>query len=233
MKALSRTIMVLALLPALLAIPCVASSPSAAQEVPRPAITVPPPPPAAAPAQASPSPANPDQLAPPQLVANPPQVSASYVVGPEDALSVNVWREAAVSGTFTVRPDGMISMPLLGDVQASGLTPMSLAADITNRLKKFITDPLVTVTVTAVNSKHYFLIGEVQRAGSVPLLPGITVMQAIAAAGLTPYANRKHIYILRMDKGKQVKIPFDYRKALKNGDEQGVTLLSGDTIVVP
>ncbi len=169
-----------------------------------------------------------------QPPANAPQVSSSYIIGPEDAITVNVWKEPTVSGAFAVRPDGMISMPLLGDLAASGVTPMALSADIATRLKKYLTDPLVTVTVTAVNSKHYYLVGEVGHTGALPLTPGMTPMQAIAAAGgLSPYANAKHIYILRTDNGKQVKIPFNYKKAIKDGDQQGVTLLSGDTIVVP
>lgn len=180
---------------------------------------------------ASASPASSLSQAPP---ANLPQVSSSYVIGPEDALTVNVWKEPTVSGAFAVRPDGMISLPLLGDLTASGLTPMALGIDIATRLKKYLTDPLVTVTVTAVNSKHYYMVGEVGHSGALPLTPGMTPLQAIAASGgLSPYANAKHIYILRTDKGKQLKIPFNYKKAFKDGDQQGVTLLSGDTIVVP
>lgn len=111
---------------------------------------------------------------------------------------------------------------------------MQLAADITSRLTKFVTDPIVNVSVIAVNSKRVFLIGEVGRVGPLPITPGMTILQAIAAAGgLTPYANRKHIYILRGDPAKQQKIFFDYTKAVKKGDMQGVSLLPGDTIVVP
>ena len=168
------------------------------------------------------------------LPVNAPQVSASYIIGPEDGINVNVWKEPTVSGAFAVRPDGMISLPLLGDVAASGVTPMALSADIATRLKKYLTDPLVTVTITAVNSKHYYMVGEVGHTGALPLAPGMSPMQAIAAAGgLSAYAKPKKIYILRTDKGKQVKIPFNYKKAIKDGDQQGVTLLSGDTIVVP
>ena len=159
---------------------------------------------------------------------------ASYVIGPDDVLMVTVWKELTLSGSLTVRPDGKISLPLLGDVQASGVTPMKLADDLTARFKKFITDPTVNVTVVTVNSKRVYMMGEVAHVGPIPIIPGMSPLQAIAAAGgLTPYANQRHIYILRGEQGKQAKIPFDYKKALKNGDMQGITLVPGDTIVVP
>jgi polysaccharide export outer membrane protein len=111
---------------------------------------------------------------------------------------------------------------------------MQLAADITTRLKQFVTDPVVDVSVLAVNSKRVFLIGEVAHVGPLAITPGMTILQAIASAGgLTPYANRKHIYILRGDLGKQQKILFDYNNAVKKGDMQGVSLVPNDTIVVP
>jgi polysaccharide export outer membrane protein len=164
----------------------------------------------------------------------PPAVSGNYVIGPDDSLQVTVWKEANLSATLPVRPDGKISLPLVGDITAAGFTPMQLAADITTRLKQFVTDPVVDVAVLAVNSKHVFLIGEVGHVGPLAITPGMTILQAIATAGgLTPYANKKKIYILRGDPGKQQKIAFDYTKALKKGDMQGVSLVSGDTIVVP
>ncbi len=128
----------------------------------------------------------------------------------------------------------MISLALVGDLQASGLTPAHLSGEITERLRKFINDPSVTVAVLGVNSKHVFLLGEISKPGEIPLLPGLNPLQAIASAGgLTPFANAKRIYILRGVAGKQQKIPFDYKKAFKDGNLQGVTLLPGDTIVVP
>jgi polysaccharide export outer membrane protein len=170
----------------------------------------------------------------PPAPAGPPAVSGNYVIGPDDSLQVNVWKEANLSATLPVRPDGKISLPLVGDITAAGFTPMQLAADITTRLKQFVTDPVVDVSVLAVNSKHVFLIGEVGRVGPLAITPGMTILQAIATAGgLTPYANKKKIYILRGDPGKQQKISFDYNKALKKGDMQGVSLVPGDTIVVP
>lgn len=157
-----------------------------------------------------------------------------YVIGADDALQVTVWQEPSVSGTFPVRPDGMISLVLVGDIQAAGITPMHLAHDITLKLKKFIQDPIVAVTVVAVKSQRVYLVGEVGHAGPVELTPGMTPLQAIAqGGGLSPYTSGKHIYILRGPQGKQVKIPFNYKLALKGDNRQDVPLVSGDTIVVP
>jgi polysaccharide export outer membrane protein len=157
-----------------------------------------------------------------------------YIIGDDDSLQVTVWQEPSLSGTFPVRPDGMISLVLVGDIPAAGLTPMHLAHDITLKLKKFIQDPVVSVVVAAVNSQRVYLVGEVQHAGPIVLAPGMTPLQAISeAGGLTPFTNGKHIYILRGPQGKQQKIPFNYRLALKGDNRQDVPLLPGDTIVVP
>ncbi len=157
-----------------------------------------------------------------------------YVIGADDSLQVTVWKEPTLSGTVPVRPDGMISLVLVGDLPAAGRTPMQLGDDISERLKKYIQDPVVTVVVLAVNSQKIFLIGEVGHVGPVMLTPGMTLLQAIAAAGgLSTFANSKHIYILRGVPGKQQKIPFNYKKALKGDNNQGVSLQPGDTIVVP
>lgn len=180
------------------------------------------------------------QTAPPSGAAMTPEAPAAqdldpnYVLGSDDAITVHVWKEPTISGPLTVRPDGRISLPLVGDLPAAGMTPMALAASIADSLKRFINDPSVTVTVTAANSKRIFFIGEVARSGPVSMTREMTMLQAISAAGgLSPYANQKKIYILRGEKGKQVKIPFDYKKALKEGNQQGVVLAPGDTIVVP
>ena len=106
-----------------------------------------------------------------------------YVIGADDSLQVTVWKEPTLSGTFPVRPDGMISLVLVGDMPAAGRTPMQLSSDISERLKKYIQDPVVTVVVLAVNSQKIFLIGEVGHVGAVMLTPGMTPLQAIAAAG--------------------------------------------------
>lgn len=158
---------------------------------------------------------------------------ARYVIGPEDTLVITVWKEPTLSGSVPVRPDGMISMALIGDIKAAGLKPMQLSASIADKLKKYVQDPNVSVVVTGVNSQHIYVVGEVNRVGAVNLVAGMSPLQAIAAAGgLSPYANKKHIYILRGDPAKQQKIPFDYKRAMKGTIEQDVTLQPGDTIVV-
>lgn len=159
---------------------------------------------------------------------------AHYIIGAEDSLQITVWKEPTLSGTIPVRPDGRISLVLLGDLQAAGMTPMQLAADITQRLKKYVQDPVVSVVVLGVNSQRIFMIGEVGHVGAISMTPGMTPLQAIAAAGgLSPFAHSKRIYILRGTGAAQKKIPFDYKKALKGDDKQGVSLEPGDTIVVP
>jgi polysaccharide export outer membrane protein len=161
--------------------------------------------------------------------------AASYVIGPQDVLQIIVWKETDLSGTVPVRPDGKISLALLNDVQAAGLTPMELSKDLTTRLKKFLSDPLVTVTVTQMNSQRFFVMGEVLHAGGFPLVGGQTVLQGLSAAGgLSEYANASKIYILRNEDGKQVKLPFNYKAVIKGEHpEQNVMLKAGDTIVVP
>ncbi len=187
----------------------------------------------AAAAQSTPQPVA-TPVAPPAAPAIAGTDPSTYVIGPEDGLQVTVWKEPTLSGTFPVRPDGMISLTLLGDVRASGLTPMQLSDSITQLLKKFIQEPSVSVVVTGVNSRRVYLVGEVNKVGPVPMSAGMTALQAIASAGgLTVFANSKHIYILRADQGKQQKIPFDYKQALKGDSKQLLPLRPGDTIVVP
>jgi polysaccharide export outer membrane protein len=164
----------------------------------------------------------------------PAAASSSYVIGAADVLAITVWKEPAFSETVPVRPDGMVSMPLLGDLQAAGLTPMQLTAVLTQKLKQYIQDPRVSVVVNAVNSQRIFLLGEVVHAGPVPLTPGMTALQAISSAGgLTQFANGKKVYILRTEDGKQKKIALNYKDAIKGDLKQNLILKSGDTIVVP
>ena len=158
----------------------------------------------------------------------------SYVIGATDVLLVNVFKEPTLSNTMLVRPDGMISMPLLGDVQASGKTPLQLADEITAKLKKYVQDPNVTVILNQMNSKKVYLMGEIGHTGPIEMTPGMTLLQAIATGGgLTPYANAKKIYILRVEGGKQLKIPVQYKQALKGDLSLNLILNPGDTIVVP
>ena len=159
---------------------------------------------------------------------------SSYIIGADDVLQITVWKEQTLSGTFPVRPDGMISMVLLGDVKAAGLTTTELAANLTTQYKKYVQDPLVTVLVQQFNSQRIFVVGEVGHVGPVQITPGMTPLQAIAAAGgLSPYAHKTRIYILRGPQGKQEKIPFNYKAALKGDNSQDITLLPNDTVVVP
>jgi polysaccharide export outer membrane protein len=163
-----------------------------------------------------------------------PRVSASYVIGPDDTLFVSVWKEPDLTNSLPVRADGMISMPLLNDVQAAGLTPMQLGDAITDKLKKFISDPHVTVVVTQMNSQRIYVTGEVSHSGAVPLLPDMTVLQALAGAGFTQFANTKGIYVLRTENGTQKRYPVNYKKLVKGEvPEQNIFLKPGDTIVVP
>ncbi len=158
----------------------------------------------------------------------------SYVIGASDVLSVTVWKQPDLSSSLLVRPDGMISMPLLGDVEAAGLTPLQLGKRIETKLKKFVQDPEVAVVLTQSNSKVIYLLGEVGKKGPVQMTPGMTLLQAISSAGgLTDFANSKKIYILRNDGGKQQRIPVHYKKALKGDPTFNVVLQPGDTIVVP
>jgi len=179
--------------------------------------------PAASPAPAKTTNADPSSPAGPE-----------YVIGPDDVLHIAVWREADLTATLPVRPDGKISLPLLDDVQASGLTPRQLAESLTEKLKKYVADPRVTVVVTQINSKRIYMNGEVLRPGPMPMLPNMTVLQALSSAGLNQFAKTKGIYVLRTENGKQQKLPVNYRKLLKGEQiEQNYLLQPGDTIVVP
>jgi polysaccharide export outer membrane protein len=173
----------------------------------------------------------------PDATASTPMASSAgpeYVIGPEDVLHVAVWKEADLTATLPVRPDGKISLPLLNDVQAAGLTPMQLASALTEKLKKYLADPRVTVVVAAINSKRIYLVGEVARTGAMPMLPNMTVLQALSTAGLTQFANTKKIYVMRNEGGKQVKMPVNYRKLVKGQEtDRNYLLRPGDTIVVP
>jgi len=181
--------------------------------------------------QTIPAQAAPAQTAAPQAATQDP----NYKIGPQDVLDISVWKEPELTRALPVRPDGKVSIPLLNDVQAAGLTPTQLASKITEELKKFVTDPQVTVIVTQINSQRVYILGEVGRAGAYPLLPQMTVLQAISSAGgLNTFANGKKIYVLRQVNGKPEKYPFNYKEVLggKRADEN-IPLKAGDTIVVP
>ncbi len=162
-------------------------------------------------------------------------VDADYKIGPQDVVRIDVWKEPDISRTIPVRPDGKVSLPLLNDVQAAGLTAMQLAGSLRESLSKYLTSPQVTVTVTEINSRRVYITGEVTRAGALPLLPNMTVLQALSSAGgFTQFAKLKNIYVLRTENGKQVKYPFNYKEVVKgNLAEQNILLQPGDVIVVP
>jgi polysaccharide biosynthesis/export protein len=165
----------------------------------------------------------------------PATTDASYKIGAQDVLRIDVWKEPEISRSVPVRPDGKVSLPLLNDVQAAGLTSMELAGVITEGLKKFINNPQVTVSVSEINSRRVYVTGEVTRPGAFPLLPNMTVLQALTSAGgFTQFARIKSIYVLRTESGKQVKHPFNYKDVV-NGKraEDNILLQPGDTIVVP
>ncbi|HTB92023.1 MAG TPA: polysaccharide biosynthesis/export family protein [Candidatus Sulfotelmatobacter sp.] len=162
-------------------------------------------------------------------------VDADYKIGPQDVLRIDVWKEPDISRTIPVRPDGKVSLPLLNDVQAAGLTAMQLAGSLRENLSKYLTSPQVTVTVTEINSRRVYITGEVTHVGAIPLLPNMTVLQALSSAGgFTQFAKVKNIYVLRTENGKQVKHPFNYKEVVKgNLAEQNILLQPGDVIVVP
>jgi polysaccharide export outer membrane protein len=185
-----------------------------------------------APAEAAVSPASDSNTHAP--VAPVSQVEPTYIIGPDDVLHIAVWKETDLTATEPVRADGQISLPLLNAVQAAGLTPMQLADSLTAKLKKFVADPRVTVVVTAINSKKIYLLGEVAHTGSMAITPNMTVMQALASAGINQFANTKRIYLLRNENGKKQKYAVPYRKLIKGRDvDHDYTLQPGDTIVVP
>ena len=162
------------------------------------------------------------------------QGGPEYVIGPEDVLHIAVWKEADLTATLPVRPDGKVSLPLLNDVQAAGLTPIQLADSVAEKLKKYVSDPHVTVVVTQINSKRIYLMGEVSHTGPMPMSPNMTVMQALASAGVNQFANTKKIYLLRNENGKQEKLPVPYNKLMKGQEmDRNYPLQAGDTIVVP
>jgi polysaccharide export outer membrane protein len=163
-------------------------------------------------------------------------ISADYIIGPNDILAVNVWKEAELSRELPVRPDGKVTLPLVGDVKAEGMTAEQLRQELTQRLSSFVSSPEVTVIVQEAKSKRFNIVGEVQRPGVYPLTHRMTVLDAIAmAGGFRDFAKTKKIYVLRLAvDGSQSRLPFNYRQVI-NGKrfEQNVTLESGDTIVVP
>jgi len=171
---------------------------------------------------------------PPAASQTPATNDPNYVIGPQDVLDVSVWKEPGVSRVVPVRPDGKISLPLLNDVQAAGLSPSQLSAELTERLKKYIETPQVTVIVTQINSQRVYIAGQVARPGAYPLLPGMTFLQALSTAGgFGQFANQKKILLLRNVDGKQTKTYINYKEIINGSKpEENVVLKAGDQIVV-
>ncbi len=163
----------------------------------------------------------------------PVQPPIGYRVGLDDELTISVWHEPEFSQGVVVRPDGMITMPLLNDIKVVGLTTEELQAILTEKLKTFVNDPQVTVIVRNIKSLRVSLVGYVGKQGIYPLTGGLTVVDLLAeAGGLSPFAKSGSIYILRNVGGKQIRIGFNYKKALKGNGENPI-LQSGDVVVVP
>lgn len=186
----------------------------------------------------------PQLIAPPTLLAqaggptaNAPGVAVptDYVIGTEDVLGVVFWRDTDMSGDVTVRPDGKITLPLLGEMQAAGLKPDELKDRVQSAAGKFINDANVTVVVRQINSRKVFITGEVATPGAYALIGRRTVMQLIAVAGgLTEFADSKNITIMRTEGGQTKSYKFNYRDVAKGkGLEQNIQLQPGDTVVVP
>jgi polysaccharide export outer membrane protein len=160
----------------------------------------------------------------------------TFVIGNDDVLAINVWKEPDISRSIPVRSDGKISLPLAGEIQAAGRTPLKLERDIASKLQSYISEPEVTVMVQQINSEKFNILGQVTRPGSYPLTNSATVLDAIAlAGGFRDFAKQKSIYILRQGPvGGQSRISFNYKDVIKGRNpEQNVKLEPRDTIVVP
>jgi polysaccharide export outer membrane protein len=172
-----------------------------------------------------------------QLETSALQAPEEYIIGPRDVLAIAVWREPELSlQSVEVRLDGKISVPLIDDVQAAGLTPLQLKADLSERLKEFVTAPAVTVVVSSVGSKLIYVIGEVAREGPINMQPNMRVLDAIGlAGGLNPFAGGGRIKIIRNQKDSApAEFTFDYDRFVDGRNlAQNILLLPGDTIVVP
>ncbi|MGB8472976.1 MAG: polysaccharide biosynthesis/export family protein [Candidatus Acidiferrum sp.] len=159
----------------------------------------------------------------------------NYSIAPDDVLTIDVWKEPEISRTVPVRRDGKISLPLLNDVQAAGLTPTQLGSEIVERLRATIVHPQVTVIVAQMSSQQIYVLGQVTRGGAYPLVPDMTVMQALSiAGGFTPYANVKKIHVMRKENGEDKIFSMNYKEVISGRKtEQNIHLKPGDTIVVP
>ena len=162
-------------------------------------------------------------------------VADDYVIGPGDVLAIVFWREQEMSVEVVVRPDGRISIPLLNDVEAVGLTPEALREKLMTTAQRVIQDPNVTVVVKQINSRRVFITGQVAKPGPYPLTSSMNVLQLISTAGgLLEYADEKNIIIMRNDKGRTSTLKFNYKDVSTGKNlKQNIELRPGDTVVVP
>jgi polysaccharide biosynthesis/export protein len=183
----------------------------------------------AQPAQAA-GPASATEAVPARSVVDPP---AGFVIGPDDVLSIIFWRDKEMSTQVTVRPDGKISLPLLNEVQAAGLTPADLCTHLAAESKRFFENPKVTVVVSQINSRKVFITGQIVKPGSYALTAPTTVLQLISmAGGLKDFADSKNITIVRHENGQVSSSLFNYKELTRNLS-QNIELKPGDTVVVP
>ncbi len=160
--------------------------------------------------------------------------TSQYTIGVADILRVNVWKNTDLSQTVTVDPDGFVSLPLLGNVNVAGLSTDQLGTLLAAKYASYVVTPQVTVSVVDIRSRAVFVMGQVGKAGSYPLVAPTTVLQLIAqAGGLTPFAKRKNIYVLRASMGQSEKIPFNYVKVVRGDTRANIVLQPGDTVIVP
>jgi polysaccharide biosynthesis/export protein len=178
-----------------------------------------------------PAPAAPPPVTPPAGAALPP----GYVIGPDDVLTIVFWREKDMSAEVVVRPDGKISLPLLNDVDAAGITPDQLRLNLEKAAGKLMSDPNASVVVKTINSRKVYITGNVMKPGTFPLTGEMTVLQLIAVAGgLQEYADSKNIVILRKVDGREQRFKFNYKDVTKQKNpEQNIALKPGDTVIVP
>jgi polysaccharide export outer membrane protein len=167
--------------------------------------------------------------------ANPKAHDDQFVIGNDDLLAINVWKEPDVSRNVPVRSDGKISLPLVGEVQATGRTPLALEREIAEKLKSYISEPEVTVIVQQINSQKFNILGQVARPGSYAIANSTTVLDAIAlAGGFRDFAKKKKIYVLRQGAGGETRIPFDYKEVSQGKNmAQNIRLQPGDTVIIP
>jgi polysaccharide biosynthesis/export protein len=164
------------------------------------------------------------------------QADENYVIGANDVLAINVWKEPEISRSVPVRSDGKISLPLVGDIQAGGRTPHDLKDELTSKLKNYISEPEVTVMVQEIRSKKFNVMGQVARPGAFPITNSMTILDGLAlAGGFRDFAKKKSIYVLRKNAdGTDARLPFNYKDVIGGKHaEQNVKLQPGDTVVVP